>query len=156
VEGSLEDANLHLGVDLAGGRVELQGKANLAAGLARGNLVVSAQAADGTLFLRGLGLDLRGPAPGRANGVAGDAFALDSAVTWDEEAIALAGFKSSFGTADLVLDARRSAGPRPRLEANLVAGELDLSRLLARGDSAGSAGARTPAAAHRAAPGLLP
>ncbi len=142
VEGNLGDASLHLGVDMAGGRVELQGKVDLAAGLARGDLVVSAHAADGTIFLRGLGLDLRDPAPDRANGAAGDAFALDSAVTWDEGAITLAGFKSSFGTADLVLDARRVSGPRPRLEATLSAGELDLSRLPARGDSAGGPGAR--------------
>ena len=138
VEGSLDDANLHLGVDLAGGRMELQGKADLAAGLSHGDLVVSARAAEGTLFLRGLGVDLREPGPGAA----ATALTLDSAITWDEEAIALAGFKSSFGTADLVLDARRTLGPRPRLEANVSAGELDLSRLPAGADSAASPGAR--------------
>lgn len=132
VAGSLEDASLHLGVDLAGGRLEVQGKADLARGLAHGNLVVSARAADGTLFLRGLGLVLAEAAPTAVPAAGapatGDALGLDTTVTWDEETVALAGFKASFGTADLVLDARRVAGPRPRLEATVSAGELNLSR----------------------------
>jgi hypothetical protein len=127
-KGALDDGELQLGMDVAGGRVDVQGRIGLAPAGTRGDLAISARATDGALFLRGLGVTLK-PAPtvdasGQPLGIV-----LDTKATWDTDAYALSGFKASFGPADLVLDAKLSRGTRPRLEATASAGDLDLTRL---------------------------